>query len=300
VSVQTRPGEPAEAGDPASASAASHSRREKIRARLSDVGWPLGTVLVALVIWEFSVGLFDVPHFVLPPPSEVLEVTWTERERLTNHGIATLIAILAGFGLAVAVSVPIALLIVYSQVFEKAVYPLIVFSQTVPKIAIAPVFIVWFGFGVTPKVLIAFLICFFPIVIDTAIGLRSVPPEMVDLIRSMGGSRREVFRRVRIPNALPYFFSGLKIGITLAVVGAVVGEFVGATRGLGFVILQASAFLNARLLFAAVLVLTVIGVALFYMIEILERVFIPWHVTKRTETGATTVDLSRQPAAATP
>ncbi len=260
--------------------------------RLSAVAWPAGTALLTVLLWEAGVRVFDVPIFVLPPPSEVLVTIVDERVRLWENSLATLWAVLAGFGLAIAVSVPLALLIVYSKIFDKAIYPLLVFSQTVPKIAVAPIFIVWFGFGVTPKILIAFLICFFPIVIDTVIGLRSVPPEMMDLIRSMGGSRREVFRRVRIPNALPYFFSGLKIAITLSVVGAVVGEFVGSTRGLGFVIIQASSFLNTRLLFAAIVVLTLIGVVLFYLVDTLERLLVPWHVTRRSDSGASTIDLT--------
>ncbi|MGH9118795.1 MAG: ABC transporter permease [Acidimicrobiales bacterium] len=271
----------------------SHSRKAgRLRASVSAVGWPLGTTLVAIVLWELGVRVFDVPQYVLPAPSQVLITILDERVRLYENGLVTLWAVLAGFALAIAVSVPLALLIVYSKLFERAVYPLLVFAQTVPKISVAPIFIVWFGFGVTPKVLIAFLICFFPIVIDTAIGLRSVQPEMVDLIRSMGGSRLEVFRRVRIPNALPYFFSGLKIAVTLAVVGAVVGEFVGSTKGLGFVLIQASSFLNARLLFAAIVVLTLIGVALFYLVDYLERLLVPWHVTRRGDGGASTVDLT--------
>src|SRR5690606_38346602 len=133
------------------------------------------------------------------------------------------------------------------------------------------------------KILIAFLICFFPIVIDTVIGLRSVQPESIQLIRSMGGSKAEVFRRVRIPHSLPYFFNGLKIAVTLAVVGAIVGEFIGSSTGLGFMIVEASGFLRNRLLFAAILVLTLIGVVLFYIVYALERLLLPWHVTQRSE-----------------
>jgi len=251
--------------------------------RLSSWAWPSLTALGALFIWEAAVRVFDVPEFVLPTPSAVLEELWLERAQLFSQGAITLRAILLGFGLGIGVGVPAALLITYSRIFDKAVYPLLIFSQTIPKIAVAPVFIVWFGFGLLPKVLIAFLICFFPIVIDTVIGLRSVEPNAIDLIRSMGGSRAEAFRRVRIPHALPYFFSGLKIAITLAVVGAVVGEFVGSTTGLGFLIVEASGFLKNRLLFGAIIVLTVIGVALFYMVNLIERLMLPWHVTQRTE-----------------
>lgn len=266
---------------------------------MGDTIWPLGAVVVLLLAWEICVQLFDVPSYVLAAPSSVAIELVAEWDELWTHSLATLWAVLAGFGLAIIVSVPLAFAVVYSKFLEKTIYPLLIFSQTVPKIAIVPLFVVWFGFGVLPKVLIAFLICFFPIVIDTIVGLRSVPPESVDLIRSMGGTRLESFRRVRVPNALPYFFSGLKVAATLAVVGAVVGEFVGSTRGLGFVIVQASSFLNSELLFAAIFLLTLIGVALFYLIAVLERAFVPWHVTQRSEHTAETVEIPRSPAAGT-
>lgn len=281
----------AAAASPTAATPPSSGGGQHARRALTDVAWPVGTVAALLLVWEIGVRAFEVPEFVLPPPSGIAAELWGERALLADNGLATLWAVLGGFGLAIAVSVPLAFLIVYSPVLEKAVYPLLVFSQTVPKIAIAPLFIVWFGFGVLPKVLIAFLICFFPVVIDTVIGLRSVSPEMLDLVRSMGGSRLEAFRRIRVPNALPYFFSGLKIAITLAVVGAIVGEFVGSTRGLGFVIVQASSFLDNRLLFAAVLVLTLIGVVLFYLVDLLERLLVPWHVTRRSGSVAETLSV---------
>lgn len=265
----------------------AHNKKGQIRRQFSTWAWPGLTAAAIFVLWEFGVRLFEIPEYILPAPTVILQELWFERILLVENGVITLWAIVAGFALAVAVSVPLALLIVYSKSFEKAVYPLLVFSQTVPKIAIAPVFVVWFGFGVLPKVLIAFLICFFPVVIDTVVGLRSVQPEALQLIRSMGGSKWEIFRRVRIPNALPYFFSGLKVAITLAVVGAVVGEFVGSSDGLGFVILQASSQLDNRLLFAAILVLTLIGVVLFYLVDLLEKIFVPWHVTRRAEAQGT-------------
>lgn len=262
---------------------------DRLRRITREASWPLATVAVLLIVWEGAVRVFDVPDYVLPTPTAILGEIWTERSELWVHSLSTLWAVVAGFGLAIVVSVPLAFLIAYSSLLEKTVYPLLIFSQTVPKIAIVPVFTVWFGFGVLPKVLIAFLICFFPIVIDTIIGLRSVSPEMLKLIRSMRGSRLEAFRRVRVPNALPYFFSGLKVAVTLAVVGAVVGEFVGSTTGLGFVIVQASSLLDNTLMFAAIFLLTVIGIALFYLVDLLERIAVPWHVTQRSEQAGETV-----------
>jgi NitT/TauT family transport system permease protein len=157
------------------------------------------------------------------------------------------------------------------------------FFQVVPKIAVAPLFIVWFGVGITPKILVAFLISFFPIVIDTCVGLRSITPEMIDLARSMGASRLQIFREFRLPTSLPYLFSGLKVAATLAVAGAVVGEFVGADKGLGYLLLVTNSNMQTALMFATIVVLTFIGLVFFYVIEFLESLLIPWHVTQRTK-----------------
>src|SRR5206468_6341696 len=146
-------------------------------------------------------------------------------------------------------------------------------------VAIAPLFLVWFGVGVMPKVLVAFLISFFPIVIDAAVGLRSMPAEMRDLARSMGATRLQIFTRFRLPTSLPYLFSGLKVAATLAVAGAVVGEFVGADKGLGYLLLVTNSNMETALMFAAIVALTIIGLALFYAVEFLESLLIPWHVT---------------------
>ena len=176
---------------------------------------------------------------------------------------------------------PLAVGITSYRRFDKFITPILLFFQTVPKIAIAPLFLVWFGFGPFPKVLVAFLISFFPIVIDTAIGLRSISPEMIDLARSMGATKLQIFMRFRMPTALPYFFGGLKVAATLAVVGAVVGEFVGADRGLGYLLLVSNSNLDTPLLFASIVALTALGLILFYIIEVLEHFLIPWHVSRR-------------------
>ena len=191
------------------------------------------------------------------------------------HALVTSGEVLLGFLLSVAVGVPLAFGIAGSRVFERAVYPLLVASQAIPKVAIAPLLIVWFGFGTTPKVIVAFLIAFFPVVIDTVVGLRAIEPEMLHLAHSMGATRWQTFVKIRLPRALPSIFGGLKVAITLAVVGAIVGEFVASDRGLGHVLMIASGEMNSRLLFAAILVLTLLGVAFFVIIERLERLCIP-------------------------
>ena len=188
---------------------------------------------------------------------------------------------LLGYGLAVLIAVPLAIAITASQRFDKFVMPTLLFFQVVPKVAIAPLFLVWFGVGALPKVLVAFLISFFPIVIDAAVGLRSMSTEMNDLARSMGATRMQLFTQFRLPTSLPYLFSGLKVAATLAVAGAVVGEFVGADKGLGYLLLVTNSNLETALMFATIVALTIIGLFFFYAVELLEALLIPWHVTHR-------------------
>jgi NitT/TauT family transport system permease protein len=195
--------------------------------------------------------------------------------------------ILAGFALAVAVAVavPLAMVIVWSPLIERGVYPLLVASQAVPKIAVAPLLIFWAGLGLFPKVLVAFAISFFPVVIDTVVGLRAVEPEMLHLARSMGAGERRIFFKIRFPSALPSVFAGLKVAVTLAVVGAIVGEFIQADRGLGYVLQQATSVIDTRLAFATIFILAVIGIVLFLAVEAVERRLTPWSPARRAETA---------------
>jgi NitT/TauT family transport system permease protein len=165
--------------------------------------------------------------------------------------------------------------------------PTMLFFQIVPKVAIAPLFLVWFGVGPTPKILVAFLISFFPIVIDAAVGLRSMSGEMVDLARSMGSTRWQVFAQFRLPTSLPYLFSGLKVAATLAIAGTVVGEFVGADKGLGYLLLVTNTNMETALMFATIVALTIIGLVFYYLVELLETFLIPWHVTHRIRETST-------------
>jgi NitT/TauT family transport system permease protein len=185
--------------------------------------------------------------------------------------------------------VPLAIGITSSDRFDRFITPQLLFFQVVPKVAIAPLFLVWFGVGTTPKVLVAFLISFFPIVIDAAVGLRSMSSEMRDLARSMGASRWQVFAQFRLPTSLPYLFSGLKVAATLAVAGAVVGEFVGADKGLGYLLLVTNSNMETALMFATIVALTIVGLVFFYAVEFLEKLLIPWHVTHRVREEAGTM-----------
>ncbi len=250
---------------------------------------PFVGMFVFLVIWEIGVIILDVPTYLLPRPTAILQTIIDKFDVIMHHTWITAYEMVLGYFLAIAIAVPLAVGITSYRRFDRFITPILLFFQTVPKIAVAPLFLVWFGFGPFPKVLVAFLISFFPIVIDTAIGLRSISPEMIDLARSMGATKLQIFMRFRMPTALPYFFGGLKVAATLAVVGAVVGEFVGADRGLGYLLLVSNSNLDTALLFATIAALTALGLILFYMIEILEHFLIPWHVSRRVGTEHATM-----------
>jgi NitT/TauT family transport system permease protein len=249
--------------------------------RLMRVLTPIAGILVFLVIWQLGVVVSKAPAYLLPTPIEIAKTFIDEFPRLLRHGWVTTYEMLLGYLLAVAIAVPLAIAITSSQRFDQFVMPTMLFFQVVPKVAIAPLFLVWFGVGALPKVLVAFLISFFPIVIDSAVGLRSMSSEMLDLARSMGASRTQIFTRFRLPTSLPYLFSGLKVAATLAIAGAVVGEFVGADKGLGYLLLVTNSNMETSLMFATLVALTFIGLVFFYLVECLEAVLIPWHVTHR-------------------
>lgn len=244
---------------------------------------PWLAILVLVAAWELAAHLFRIPQWLLPAPSAIAGELAAQPRLFASNALVTTGEIVAGFLLSVAIGIPLAIGMAYSRVFERTLYPILVSSQAVPKVAIAPLLIVWFGFGTLPKVIVAFLIAFFPIVIDTVVGLRSVEPEMLHLARSMGANGWQTFVKIRLPKALPSIFAGLKVAITLAVVGATVGEFVAADRGLGYLLMVASGEMNSRLLFAAIIVLTLIGVAFFLIIEALERALMPWRAVHTQE-----------------
>ena len=243
--------------------------------------WTTASLALVIAVWEAVVRLFRVPSYLLPGPSEVFVAVVEHWQNLVNQSLVTMGEVLLGFAAAAVVAIPLAMLIVVSPILEKLLYPPMVATQSIPKIALAPLFIVWFGFGTTPKIAVAFLISFFPVVVDTIVGLRSVDPAMVQLSRSMGAPPHRIFLRLRLPNALPNVFGGLKVASTLAVVGALTGEFIGADRGLGYVLVHASAQLNTPLLFATLVTLSVLAMAFFFVVEGIERLMIPWHVSQR-------------------
>jgi NitT/TauT family transport system permease protein len=250
---------------------------------LDRYGVPVALTAGFLLVWELGVRLWHVPAYLLPPPS-VVALTLVADWRVIYLNIGpTLVSILGGFALSIVVGVPLAAAIVFSRLAERLFYPPMVASQAIPKVAIAPLFIVWMGYGVTPKIFIAFLIAFFPIVIDTVVGLRSVPPEMLQLGRSMGSGSLRVFLKLRLPTALPNLFGGLKVAVALAVVGAITGEFVGSQAGLGYLLTSASGQMDTALVFAVLVTISAIAMALFAVVALLERFAIPWHSSMRSQ-----------------
>ncbi|HXQ65479.1 MAG TPA: ABC transporter permease [Alphaproteobacteria bacterium] len=248
-------------------------------------GWsrPFIFLMLLVVGWDLAIRIFHIPPYQVPAPKDVLIVLWQGWPKLLAEAWPTTVATVEGFILSALFGIPMAMLIVGSRTVESYVYPLLVFSQSIPKIAIAPLFVVWFGFGMLPKVLSAFLLGFFPVVVSAVQGFKSVEPDMLDLARAMEANRLQIFRIIRLPHALPAIFSGLKVSVTLAVVGAVVGEFVGSNSGLGFVLQRSIGNFELPTMFAALVLLSLIGVILFWIVDVIERFAIPWHASQRQD-----------------
>lgn len=238
---------------------------------------PTAFLVVVGLAWEAVAHWTDLfPSYILPAPSAIVARLWKDPELLWSATQVTLFEVVVGFLIGVVLGLVIALPIAYSPVVRATLYPLIVASQAVPKIAIGPLLVLWLGLGATPKLAIVALMVFFPIVITAAEGFSSVDRNLVDLMRSVDASGWQIFRRIRLPHAFPQIFAGLKIGITLAVVGAVVGEWISADDGLGYLLLHANTLLDATLLFSALTLLVIMGVVLFVLVEAAERILLPW------------------------
>jgi putative hydroxymethylpyrimidine transport system permease protein len=244
--------------------------------------FPALIILALLGMWELAArwnviaDALNIEPFLVPAPTEIAEALWEDRDLLADDGWITLQEVLLGFACAVAAGLGFAVLLHLSETLRRAVYPLLVASQTVPIIVVAPILVVWFGFGIGPKLAIIALICFFPITVNTLDGLRSVDPDAVKMMRTLDAGRWQVFRRVEAPSALPYAFSGAKVAVAVAVIGAVFGEWAGSDSGLGHLMLQSSAQLLTARLFAAVVVLSAFAIALFGLLSLLERKVVTW------------------------
>jgi ABC-type nitrate/sulfonate/bicarbonate transport system permease component len=245
---------------------------EAARAGLANV--PAAACLgLLLVAWQVIVTTLKISDFILPAPLEILKVTVRFFPQLMKHTWTTTSEILLGFAIGNIVALIMAVFIVNSRFVERALYPLIIASQTIPKVAVAPLFLIWFGSGLTPKVVITAIVCFFPTVVNTVQGLRATDEHAIDLLRLVAASRRQVFIKLQFPSALPYFFAGLKISIALAVIGAIIGEWVGANSGLGYLIMYSTQTLRTDLMFAALLVVSVLGIVLYLVAVLFERLF---------------------------
>lgn len=233
-------------------------------------------LILLLLLWQLAVEIFKMPEYILPSPSAIIFKIIQKQQYLMKHSLITLSEILAGFVLGMLAAFILSLGILYSKTMGKIIYPLLIFAQVTPKIAIAPLFIIWFGYGLLPKVVITALVSFFPIIINTVKGLKSIDSELVDLMYSLSVTKRKMLAKIRIPSSLPYVFAGLKISITLSVIGAIVGEFVGSASGLGYVIIIANSNLETALVFSCLAILSIIGLGLFGMICLLESLY-SWH-----------------------
>lgn len=241
--------------------------------RIADFVERYAALLLAFAIiaaWQLAVPILGLSEFVLPTPWAIATRMVKDFPLLASHSYITLLEVLAGFGLAVLVGIPLALAIFYSRTFERAVYPLLVALQTVPKIALAPLLVLYLGYGWAPKISLAFLISFFPVVISTVVGLQTLDKGLVNLVRSMGASEWQTFFKVRLPAALPSIFGGLKVAISLAVIGAVIGEYIAAERGLGYLQLQANSQYDTTLNFATVVTISLVGVLLYFVLALFE------------------------------
>jgi NitT/TauT family transport system permease protein len=248
---------------------------------LRNAFYPAITFVAFIALWYAVAVVFNVPAYLLPLPGDVVTRLVSDFSYLMGNAWVTTYITLGGFLLSILIGVPLAFLIVSSRILEKAIMPWLVLSQTFPKVALAPLIVVWFGLGIVPKIFVTFLVAFFPVVVSTVVGLRSMESEMLELARSMRCSRTQVFWKFRLPLALPSLFSGLKVSVAFSVVGAVIAEWVGATEGLGYLLLTANANLDTSLLFAVLVILTVLGIVLYYGVEIIEHRLIPWHATIR-------------------
>jgi NitT/TauT family transport system permease protein len=252
---------------------------EELEKRTSSVAAILGptvTLLALIGLWEVLARWSGVPSWLLPAPSAIGDAMIDWRAELAWHFMVTLYEVLVGFALSIVVSIPLAVAVVYSPFLQNTIYPILLALQSMPKVAIAPLLVLWIGFGALPKILVVFLVCFFPIVVATASGLTSVSPALIDLIRSLSATSYQTFIKIRFPTALPHIFVGFKIAITFAVIGAVIGEFVGSDQGLGYLILISTSQSRTPLAFGALLLLTIMSIVLYYAVEFVERLVVPW------------------------
>ncbi|MBM4431485.1 MAG: ABC transporter permease [Chloroflexi bacterium] len=261
--------------------------RSGLKRRLAETArqyWPpLLLSGVFLAVWQCATWLWRIEAYLLPSPTRILSAGIAARSLLSQHIQQTLQETLVGFAVALGSGLLLAVVIDLSSFLRRALYPLLVVTQTVPIMAVAPLLVIWLGYTIWPKIIVVALVCFFPIVVTSADGLRSADPELLALLQAMGASRRQVFVKVRVPGALPAVFSGIKIAITYSVIGAIIGEWVGASKGLGVFMLRASNSFRTDWVFAAIAISSLLSILLFLSVAVIERLALPWYYTAARE-----------------
>lgn len=255
--------------------------RRRRRRMIRNAALPLLSALVGLVLWETIVHWLAIPAYLLPAPSAVAEVLVARFPYLLTNLGYTMFSALLGFVIAMVLGVGLGIAIASSSFVDRVVYPWLVISHAIPKVVVAPLLLVWIGFGVKSGVIFVVFFTFFTIVVNTVMGLKSADPDLLHMVRSMGASPMKVLWKIKLPNALPNIFTGIKIAATLAPVGAVIGEFVASNRGLGYVLIQAVGSMSIDLAFAAVFLVSSFGVIVWYLAEVVEKRALPWHASQR-------------------
>jgi NitT/TauT family transport system permease protein len=275
-----------------------------VRGTLSALLPPALALALLLAVWEVYsrvvLGAISGGDRFLPAPSRIVAALFNNADVLAPHTWQTILETAIGFGLALVVGIGFAVLIDISPLLRRAIYPLLVVSQTIPLLALAPLLVLWFGFELLPKVLIVALVCFFPIVVAGADGFRSTDPELVRLFRTFGADKRTIFRYVRFPGALPSLFSGIRIAITYCVIGAVWGEYAGAEWGLGIFMQRAQNSGQVALVFAAIIIISALSIGLFLLTSLVERLVIPWYFRGRQESRDVGDEIAAVPKSARP
>ena len=233
-------------------------------------------MLALLVLWQVGVVLLGVKEYILPTPIAALRALADPNYRWTANFLATLYAVLGAFALSAVLGVLLAIVIVWNDMLLRTVMPVLILFNTLPKIALAPLFIVWLGYGIWPNIVIGTTIAFFPMVVNTAVGLASAEPEILDLVRTLRASRWQVLTKIRFPNAVPYIFVGLKLAATMSVIGALVGEFVASEKGLGSLIISAGVTMQTSSIFASLVLISAMGLLLYGLVVAVERIVAPW------------------------
>ena len=251
--------------------------------RLSGRMQVAASLIGAFLVWELAVRLLGIPEYILPAPSKVLLDLSQNLHVVLPAAYYTLQPMVLGFLMAAVLGVALALLVVYSSAFEALFYPLLVILQIIPKIAIAPLFIIWVGFGLPSKILLVFLLSFFPIVVNSIVAFKSIESDVYDLAKSYRASRLRIFWQVELPSALPSLFAGFKVAAALSATAAVVAEFVASDNGLGYLLLGYNGNMNTSMTFAVIVVLSLLGLLLYGAVELVERWMIPWHVSQRRD-----------------